>query len=181
MKVTASNINFNAQYLDKVNVKKKSFLRYKPYEVSLVEFDRKNEDDAKALHKIVDECGSRAPIFTLFWTHGASNEHIVGLTTQKNNFEKPDSDKILGVMHYYNFIECDYIDKLQVKPKYQNNKSFKLNKNYKNIGKAFIEKLREINGNKRLELTSLPNAIPFYEKLGFQHKSERKPQLMYLD
>lgn len=153
MQITNSNINFNAQYIDKVNVKKRSFLRYKPCEVSLVEFDRKNEDDAKALHKIVDECGTHAPIYTLFWTHGASNEHIVGITTQNDNFEKPDPEKILGVMQYYNFIECDYIDKLQVRPKYQNNTIFKLNKNYKNIGKTFIEKLREMNGNKRLELS----------------------------
>ena len=181
MRITNSNLNFRAQYLDKVDVKKKSFLRYKPHEVSLVEFDRNNGDDVAALQTIVKECGSKAPIFTLFWTHGASNEHIVGITTQKDNFEKPDPEKILGVMQYYNFIECDYISTLQVRPKYQN-KIQNMNSSYKNIGKAFIKKLRELNGNRRLELCSLAKAMPFYEKLGFKHNEKKKDSnLMYLE
>ena len=183
MKITNSNLNFNAKYLDRVEIRKKRFLGYKPCEVSLIEFDRNNPNDLQAMNHVVHNYGPNSPVYTMLWSEPVSNQHIVGITTQKDNFENPVADNILALMQYYDYKDLVYISKLQVEPKYKY-EEMKFFRKYKDIGKAFIKKVKMINDNKRLEVCSLEKAIPFYEKIGFRHNNnmpEKMFSVMYLE
>ena len=165
MNISTSNINFKAEYLDKAVIQKRSFV-YKPYEVSIVKFDRDNSLDKKALKSFIKSCGEHSAIEGILYNNSL-DEHIVGITTQKDNFHKVNPDEILGVMKYLDFDDGEYyITNLQTKPDYKHS-IFKLFRKYKDVGKSLVKMLMDKKDAKRISLFPLDSAIPFYKKLGF--------------
>ena len=169
MNITSNNINFKAEYIDKAVIKKRSFIYNKPSEEALVEFDKHDFADRKALKSFINSCGEYSVISGTLSPYDTDKEHIVGITTQKDNFHKIDPDKILGVMKYSEYEDGDiHVSKLQTKPDYQYG-FFKILRKYSDVGKTLIEKLKNKENINTIRLFPTKVAIPFYKKLGFSY------------
>ena len=160
-----NNINFKAKYIDTAIIKKRNMFVYKPISVNIVEFDRNNSTDIMACRKVISDFGnmmkSDHPEGVRFW----------GLTTQKDNFDKIDPNSFLGIMKFFNIgYDEMIISTLQTKPETQYS-HFGTNREFKGVGKALIEKIKSMKGDKTIRLVPLLNVIPFYEKLGFLHEN----------
>ena len=169
MNITSSNINFKAEYLDKAVIKKRNFASSKPCEESLIEFDKHDWADRKALKSFINACGEYSVISGALSQYDTDNDHIIGITTQKDNFHKIDPDKILGVMKYSEYEDGDiHVSRLQTRPDYQYG-FFKFFRKYSGVGKTLIEKLKNNENTKTIRLFPTRVAIPFYKKLGFSY------------
>jgi hypothetical protein len=177
------DISFNAKYIGNVHIQKRKFLKYKPYEVSLVELKKADQSDLSAMSRIARDW--RGAIKYLIGNIEPS-ERILGITTQTDNFEKLDSNKLLGIMQYYDEKKSILLARIQTRPdtKYCKVKSpltsiFKQKREYKGIGGVLIDKLLELRNGKKVYLIAKKDAIPFYIKKGFKLDSVSERAMTY--
>lgn len=108
-----------------------------------------------------------------------SPDRFFALTTQKQDFETLNPDMVLGLSKTKketpNKIQLDF---LQVDPDNYHNARYRT---YKQIGTALVEALKTIFKGNRIELFADFDAIPFYEKLGFQKVKNGKQNQLYID
>lgn len=108
-----------------------------------------------------------------------SPDRFFALTTQKQGYKILNPDMILGLSKTSkenpNKIQLDF---LQVDPDNYHNARYRT---YKQIGTALVEALKTIFKGNRIELFADFDAIPFYEKLGFQKVKNGKQNQLYID
>ena len=93
------------------------------------------------------------------------NNHIYMATSQMQNFDKLDKNKILGLAQMRDGDSyIDYLRYFQVKPDLKYGTK---NREYKHIGSAMIDSIKKIY-NETIVLISSLSATGFYEKQGFK-------------
>ena len=109
--------------------------------------------------------------------------HFYALTKQKNNFEKLVVDDVLGLAEIKELDTFNRVLYIQTKPEYISRRygcslpdricnSFKNVlispfRKFKHIGKGMLDSVKDIFPDKRIELTSVDEAVGFYKKQDF--------------
>ena len=180
-----SDINFTANYIKPIQIKKLQGIKYKPYEASLVELTKEDipsikqvSRDWKSIISTLIECDT-----SLYM--GDKNYHFYALTKQKENFSSLKSNEVLGLMEIETGKDLNKIVALETNPKYisykygsfkdrvktfvKKLKEFKPFREYKHIGKGLLNIAKEQSQTKEIELYARRQAINFYKKEGFKH------------
>lgn len=184
-----NQVSFKGTFINPINIKKLEGTKYKNFPASFVELDPANLNDVKALenvHKNWNQSFSSIIYNSAFCSSVVPDKsrHFYALTSQKENFEYMNSDKILGVVEFRNDSKYNRIEYLQVNPNYITGKSKNFisklfaSKNIKNeklspftrIGSAILDSLKQLT-DKSIDLYSMPEAKGFYWKNGFVRKS----------
>lgn len=169
---TINNVNFNAKYIDKAIIRKRTGFFYRPYKASIVALDRFDSADKKAIETIASDWGNRTVIRTILLDPIPKNEHIIAITTQnKKTCENIDPKSILALAQYNEQGRKKIIlSRFQVNPvtKYAS----ELKREYKRVGETLLEKIKQIKYKRKLKLESTVEGVPFYEKYGFKHERD---------
>lgn len=145
--------------------------RYLPKKVYLVQINANSEHEVGAMAEAVKnwnpekEFAERIMFDTVF-KRDMDDRRFYILTQQKENLEKPDADKILGMVETSRVSgrtrEVNYI---QTHPEYVYQKG---STEYTGIGKAMMKSIQQQNKNRSLIAEIVSSAKGFYEKLGFR-------------
>ena len=183
-------INFTARFLADTSVSR-IVTRDKtvPEQAAIVELDRNDKNDMEALYELSDIWNKRGTSYAYsiycdaikgYDYDDVVKEHYIALTTQKDNFDTLDSNKVLGLTLFSETNTPDNeINWLQVDP--ENNNSSKIDRNYKMVGSAIINYIKSAYPEKPVYVQSVENALDFYKKNGFDIRSENKPNSLYLE
>ena len=184
-----NQVSFKGTFVNPINIKKLEGNKYENFPASFVELDPKKTQDLMALetiHKRWNQSFSSIIYNSAFCSSVNPNKskHFYALTSQKDNFEHMNPDKILGVVQFNNISKYNRIDFLQVNPMYITGKSKSFisklfsSKNsqkrnllsFSRIGSAILDSLKQLT-DKSIDLYSMPEAKGFYRKNGFVRKS----------
>lgn len=178
-------ISFGAKYIKPAYVQKISFDDGVPrcIKVSCIELSSENSADVDAAFDVseiwdTDE-GYPERIALSMQTVpnkiGAKDRYFA-LTTQKNNFETPDPDKILAISYITTRDNETEVEYLQVRP----SKITDYNKpyTYQKVGTAMLDLFKKLFFDKKIVLWSRPTAVDFYLKNGFTVEDELDPTRM---
>lgn len=164
-------ISFEARFIKDVPIKKYSYFKraYQEESSKLIEFDPKDLIDIENLENIAKDFGGDSYANNIFIHAKYLKKHIgesgryIGVTRQKDNFDRLDASQVLGVAELTNKapkeIELEF---LQVHPQYL--KSY-WPPSIKHTGTAIINYLKECYD--KISLKSSANATFFYKKNGF--------------
>ena len=178
-------ISFKAQYIGNSVIQDRN---NKDVVVSSVKLDPNSKNDVKTVEILFEDWFPQYKgiliddVYYDFIDYYKQKEKkdYYALTTQNNNFQKLDPDKILGIAEYSNFANknYNYIDYIQVNPKYMANKQ---EREYKNIGSALLDTIKNLNGYKNIYLNSIHEAVDFYTKNGFKlaHDNIEEPLMVF--
>ena len=173
-------INFTGKYITSANVfKLKNNGTYKNISASVVEISPESKSDLKFLENtknlwektynyetIASKIFRVAEQLSENESPTNSRTKFYTLTTQKDSFEKLDEEKALALAEIClisnNLLELDFC---QVQP---NSEFYKKNRNFKYLGKAVIDFLKEEFKKYTIILSSLEHAKAFYKSQGFQ-------------
>jgi len=170
-----NNINFKANFISHINVKKLNSGKYQDKNVAFVELNTSSENDFNCLRENYynwdyDNNLIRDIYFCFYKRRakerGFEQERLFALTDQVNDYEHLNSDRILGYLQMTKENkDSTEIDLLQVNPEY-----LKMIEDpaYKRIGTGLIKSLFKLIPDKEFFLYSYDTAIDFYRKLGFQ-------------
>ena len=170
-----SSPNFGAKFIEQVNVQK-----YNPKteaygfdKLSFVEFDPVNKQDIDAIAGAVktwkgqNYAGIIAQNAALMSNGFLSPEvnHIYLMTSQKDDFERLDKSKIVGLAQMQTGVEPeDNLRYFQIRPDLKHGVN---RRKYKHIGSGMLDSLKKIY-NKAITLIASYSAANFYEKQGFE-------------
>lgn len=165
-----NQINFTANYIHSVKIKKLEGSVYKPFEAAFTEIDLNNKRDLFSLKETSDNWGE---CFAEDIYQDACKEtslgyknHIFALTSQKNNFDTLSPEKILGLVEFHEKKDnTNKIEFLQVQPDCVSCQFGKAN--FKRIGSAIIKSLKILYPDKPIKLHSVIDAKKFYQKHHF--------------
>lgn len=189
-----SNVNFKANYIKSVNIKKFDGKEYRPCKASFVELTSK---DYNSIDRVVcswNQLISYKIANSLKETMD-SRTHFYAVTTQDNNFDKLEPKKVqsLSLVEDFSELKLSYLKLLQVNPKsmspkngslfsrFVKNLSIKLNLSltapkYKSVGAETIKGIREeIDKENALTLHSAFDARGFYKKIGMVNPDDKNP------
>lgn len=186
-----SNVNFKANYIKSVNIKKFDGKEYKPFKASFVELTSNDYDSIDRVACSWNELFSYKIASSLKDTLGGRTR-FYAVTTQENDFDKLEPKRVQSLSLVENFSELNlsYLKLLQVNPKSmspQNGSLFsRLMKSlslklklsmaapkYKNVGAETIKGIREeIDNDNILTLHSAFGARGFYKKLGMRNPNK---------
>lgn len=181
MKVNINNsVNFTAYYMNYRPTVRKLTSQSNNYEnatVSMVEIDLDNKKDLSALEDI-SRTWESAMLMNNIYSEAyevsqndelKENYRFYVLTNQKSDFENLKPEEILTVCAIETENEDNaFIEYLQVK------KDFKESEQYKMLGTAMVEGLK--NYYSRINLYSVPSesVMDFYERNNFKHMPHSK-------
>lgn len=181
-------INFNSRFLDYTNISKisENTRRYWPAKVSFTEIDVNNKNDLRALHDIKGNWESDTYCSTIYnnaISKSSGNilydkNRIFVLTSQKNCFEKMDSDKILGLAEVREDITKTHghLCHLQVKPEYYEFKD----PEFKGVGTSIINMLKQMYNKISLISLSTHHVKEFYRKNDFVEVPEHSNSFVWI-
>lgn len=170
-------ISFQARYISPALVMRQEPSGYKNTKVSFVELDTKAYSDFRAIEQlkyfwgkdsdyISDICESFLEVL-----NGAVKEKVIkffALTAQDSNFEKLNSDKILGIVEFEKVNEkVNHINYIQAGKNFSHYTNMP---EYKYIGSALLNLLKSRYSNQDILLLST-DAGGFYKKNGFEELS----------
>lgn len=169
-----NNISFNsttptfkAKPLLKTNVLKKalnSAEEYLPKEANIIEMSYENPEDSKVLETIKNDWVGAEFTPMICSSYTTPERKIYAITSQKENFEKPDADKILGVADFAIKGDKALLRFLQADSRIIKEK----NREIKGVGKAImqgiIKHLKTLNCNS-MDLYASRDVQPFYKKI----------------
>jgi len=174
-----SNINFTAvkqDYVAKIVKRDNSSGKYKDCDANIVEIDLNNKRDIKALRgwsknwkkeSIANDIYDCAKYIFRNKELNNGERKFYALTTQKNNFDNLNSDKILSVCQLsdINGKGYAYIDYFQsnygsISPMYS--------EKYKNAGTGLMKFLQTVYDSLELVPANSEHTFNFYERTGFQ-------------
>ena len=167
------NINFKANYINTGTVKKidRSF-NYLAHDASFVSLNPKNKKDVLALESINGDwdCSFLRSICNNLYRY-SKRTRLYALTTQEKNFEDLNPKQILGIaVGEHNKDQGFYLDFLQTNPKHIKGSS--PYPDYKNIGTAILNCIKQFYGIKYIKADSVPTAFNFYIKNEFNRTSD---------
>jgi len=178
-------ISFQARYILPAVVMRQESNGYKNTKVSFVELDAKNYSDLKSVKQleyfwsknsqyIFDICDTFADLI-----HGALNNDIIkifALTAQKSDFDKLDSNKILGLVEFEKVNDkVNHINYIQTG---KNFSYYTDMPEYKYVGSTLLDKLKERYPQQDILLLSA-KANDFYKKNGFENLYETAAENNY--
>ncbi len=177
-----NNINFKATHINSINIFKREGTNYKPFEANFVEFNQGNKKDLFTLKETSDLWGDcyALDIKEHFKNDDFQKEkkHVYGLTTQNENYDYIKPNNVLGVVEFIEKDDCNKINLLQVSP---DNQAYQFGRpDYKKVGTAIVESLKQIYDSKPIKLHSVFNAKGFYEKNGFTQDKFSNDKLEYI-
>lgn len=180
-----NNISFTAKYIKSACIQKIPFEDGIPKEtkVSCIELDPENNADLDAAFNVAERWNTNEgyPDYIALSMKYPPNEPGVqdryyALTTQNNNFEIPDPEKIIAISQVNIKDNEAHIEFLQAKPVKTNNHNEPFV--YKKVGTAMLDLFKKLFFNKTILLYSRPTAIEFYLKNGFICEDELDPTRM---
>lgn len=166
-----NNINFTANYIrPAVIMKNDGKGEYHPYRVSVIELDRQNSGDIRALQKTALAWKDLASdIYCDFVCINSdcidNNPHFFAITSQADDFKHLRHDEIMGLAEFEEDKKANTLVFLQVSPEL-NFASF--NKAYKHIGTAMLNFLKTAFPKKYIKVYPLETAYDFYIKNEFK-------------
>lgn len=160
MNISYQSPNFTGKYIKPVNILKNN----KPTTASLIELTKKDinciDDLAEMWDTKITEMISTSMYQPLKGTVG---QNIYVISTQNKNFEKVSPKKVLGIFEVTDRSDVFALEYLEVKPTQAfGNKR----RTFTEIGKACIDYIKSRFKQKDVEIFSLREAAPFYEKMG---------------
>ncbi|MBR1425351.1 GNAT family N-acetyltransferase [bacterium] len=178
-----NSIFFGASFLSNTHIqaKKKFRNKYEQKTANIVEIDPKNPDDKEALHEVSKKWDKQYISFAWniyndavedFDYPDVKAEHFLALTTQKNNFDKLNPDKVLGLALVSERAYDDFeINWLQVEPN-NNSVDFHKNRQYKQVGRAMMNYICKTYSDKPIVVNPANTAVEFYKKYGFTYEDD---------
>lgn len=180
-------ISFTARYIRPADIKKLNGDSYRPHVAALVEMELADSPVVERvaydwMQPISDQIAEK--------TKELNNDgvHLYAVTNQKNNFKELDSNKILGMMLFkegganktHNTIELLQVSPFDMSPKYGSKLRKTFNKltdlifksrepEHKHIGQSLLDGVKDMFGEKPIDLYAADDAIEFYIINGF-HK-----------
>lgn len=169
-----SQINFNAKFLNNVTIQKLNpkTNNYIPTTASFVEFEPQNAKDFEAIKNAVTNWEGQ--VFATSIGTNAENiikgtisnkiNRIFMLTTQKDNFEKLDKEKVLGLANMEQLPnKPNELRYFQVKP---DSKFGTNNRKFRHVGKEMLKSIQHIY--KKGQLMASYSAANFYARMGLE-------------
>lgn len=183
-----NTVNFTANLLKRTQIQKRiDGEKFSPVDACIVELDKNDPDDVKSLHDTSFLWNDEGAKYATNVYHEAVKgyeyddvdyEHYFALTTQKDNFEKLNPDEVLGLMLFSNSrYDTDEITWFQVRPNTNTGQSW--HREYKGVGKAMVDLIKQVNYFKPVHVTSSPEAVEFYKKQGFVTRDDDIPSSLY--
>ena len=175
-----SNVSYKAKFLNKAEVKKLIKGSYPCSErknVNFIKIESLNTDDIKALSNAAKYWQDSKFSTNIYYVACAlrnesqyyKNHELYALTEQETDFEKPDSDKLLGLVHVSpNDDGYTLIEHIEVNPKYLYIKE----PEYRGLGTAMLNSIKQIYDRISCYPLSARSVINFYEKNGFVKQPE---------
>lgn len=185
-----NSINFTANLMKHTQILKRDENGcFSPVKASVVELDKNDEQDLKSLHDTTVLWNYQGAKYSSNIYHEAvkgyeyddvEGEHYLALTTQNENHDKLDPDKVLGLMLFSNErFDTDEITWFQVRPNTNTKQSW--NREYKGVGKAMIDYIKQVNFFKPIHAMSVPESVEFYKKQGFEPHEDDIPSSLYYE
>lgn len=186
MNACNNNVSFGAKLVSKQSIKKVAENSYKAKDelVSFVKINPKSSYDIKALREVAEKskkCSFAEDIYndTLdYFRKDSTSGNVFALTTQKDNFSKLESDKILGLVEVLpdgckkDSVFIDYILKIPTNVK-------TATEEFGKVGTGMLNGLKEFYKDKKISLFSLESAVEFYLKNGFKQVSKYGERMEY--
>ena len=176
-----NNISFTANYISSPNILRKVNNKFVQQRVSFVEIDPYDIYDRQTVCSVAKSWvrGKCEGLASLILKNICDiplnrrcnlNEKYFAITTQFDNFEKLEPNKILALAQItIQRRKQLYLDNLQVHP---DNRSKSFNPEFKKIGTTMLDLLKKIFPQRNIVLDSVENAVPFYEKNGFHLENQ---------
>ncbi len=196
-------ITFQGSYLHPVFVKKRcSLTQFKDCQVAFVELNPSSSTDLRMLNSISSDWQDGTPggtyateiceSFNNAYLHTLEaydnlyfpniknfNDRFFAITSQKQDFDNLNPENTLAVVKITKKSpKLVGLEFLQVNPNHNYNAEYP---NYKRVGAAIIDSLKSLFKGNRIEVSSDYNAISFYEKQGFLHPENGKPNQLYIN
>ncbi len=191
-------ISFGARYISPAIVQKVMFKDAKvlPEKVSFIEFNPKDSVDLEAVYDVSEAWKTKDPYPAMIYSYmsycatckaeeESENTKFYALTTQKDNFEKPEAEDIIALAQVNtaesvtdgtkDVVEIEY---LQAKPESPLDNYFKPYK-FKHIGTGILDVFKKIFKGRKLVLYSNPMACDFYLKNGFTQEDAVSAKFIY--
>lgn len=172
-----NDISFTAKYISSVMVQRLADNgKYLPTKANAVELSAKNNNDLSTLEKLSEKWGDDTYASNILDEATSLNEFyneyrptVYALTTQKDNFEKLQPNKILGLMETSDdFGTIKSLDYLQTNPEFLD----KFKPAMKRIGTAMLNFIERINKGRRIEIDAVESAKSFYLKNGYKRMND---------
>lgn len=179
-----NNINFTSKYVMDVNISKRvKDNEYEPYTAKLVEFDIDDEKDNEKINSICKMGEFRAFGFDLYNDlynvnyYRTQKKHCYALVeNSEKDLTNIDKDKVLGIYSLYETTNQEvplYLPYFMTNAYYKNEYKYD-NPNYRKIGRGMFESITKMYPNKAIYGFTAWGAMHFWEKMGFDHLSERR-------
>ena len=167
------SLHFGAKFINKVDVSKLTDVNLKKDGLSIAKMIRWDENDIKALEDISKWENDKYAWHIYKHVKDGYAADVYLATTQKDNFEKLDSNKIVGIAQISrNHILGAFLDYFQVKPDVNN----------KGIGSAILDSLKNMFNKICLMPLNDEKVIKFYEKNDFfEYPKESNFYVWYKD
>lgn len=167
-------VNFRANLISTVTVKN---IQNSPRSVSFVEMKPASREDSRAMQNAMIAWGSDSYAWDIYNFFVESTEEqddfsleddgknrFFAITTQRSDLKNLISDRILALALVLEEKSSICLKFLQVDP---DQNSFAMFQTYKGVGSTMVNALKDMFAKKDILLTSVPSAIEFYKKLGF--------------
>ncbi|MCM1264599.1 MAG: GNAT family N-acetyltransferase [Candidatus Gastranaerophilales bacterium] len=184
-------INFTANFIKNTSIQQcKPNNTTENKQAALVELDINDDNDTECLFDTAREWETRGISYAFNIYSDAvkgcnydivDKEHYIALTTQKDDYEHLNPDKILGLVLFSELNQdTNEISWLQVDP--DNNSKNHCDRHYKKVGSSMINYIKETYNDKPISVQAVQDAVPFYKKCGFIVTNEEKaPNNLILD
>ena len=169
--------NFSALLVNRRTIEKYNNQKgkYDDSDAYVVMLEPTNKDDIKAVASAVDTW--RGDIFgrnildsLIFYKHFPKDSHmeVYAITTQDDNHEKLEPSKILGLAEVYMSAGSSnpYLSYFQVKP--NDNRNRNIPDEYNHVGQELLGVIKKLFMYNGITTYPTPNAVPFYEHMGFR-------------
>ena len=183
------NISFTANLKSQTIVQSKNNDgKYKKCTASVIEFDKSNFQDLDALEELslkwsseknnISSCiYNEATKDTTFSASPSDIKHFIGITLQKDNFEKIKAKEILSLSVFTESKAFgNELNWLVVNPKIGFNAGE--DRPFRHVGKAMIKYLINNYQGNPISVLSVCDAIKFYKKLGFKSYCSEIPEAL---
>ena len=162
-------LTFQANYLNSASIQRINIYKPCAEKVSFIEINPHSTSDVLAVNKTAINWDKNDGEGFAYDICRAINKGIkdrfFALTTQKDDFERLDSEQILSLAQVKTENEGEeFIEYLQVDPENTNSAE---NPQFMYIGTAMLDSLKQLFFNKNIELDSVKSAITFYLRNGF--------------
>lgn len=164
-------VNFKAQYINKVQVQKLNpkTKKFYPIDVNFIKISNNDKKDLNCLKKLASHWGICSLATTIYDNSIKSDllSKTYAITTQNDGLEKLNYKKILGLAQIIDEKKdvCT-LDSFEVLPKCQHCES---SKNYDKLGTGLINGLKEVYQDKKINVNFAFTVLDFYYYNGFRH------------